>query len=493
MHHGILQLPLPGHLIEAISRGLEAHPDLSALTENEYNKQQGLKRPRPVDSTNNEDKAPAPSIIHDDTPYQNAAKRPHLNPVGMAGPVATGSSGESINLDRIKQNILDTERYSKRLLERAQASGAAYPFVDASKTVDAFAKLAMSFASAGDEDSAFLWANSARHAQIIANDLFKASAQAIPRGFKHLVSMKHLQDVVCGQADLALRLYDVLQAGEHLDFAKMQTLAGHYHADALAIKQSLRDYFTALKAMPREQAMAKILEDGTVVLGDFALLHQLTSVGQCTLSMDLAVRMEQTITDVRNFLKSANPFAKEYAAGVVGIQSVAFDLGTEACEEALALLKETPELLVQEGTNTAQVVNEAAEVSKIINEASPTVNDVTNIVSENALPNFRNAKIDIRKLSEYALNPDHPVGGHKARVFESALGYKKDHANALLDQIYKKLPQYEAIPGRVDQFGQRYTVDIQITGINGNATIVRTGWILKQGSTIPELTTLFIK
>lgn len=38
--------------------------------------------------------------------------------------------------------------------------------------------------------------------------------------------------------------------------------------------------------------------------------------------------------------------------------------------------------------------------------------------------------------------------------------------------------------------GQRYIVDIQITGQNGNTVNVRNGWIIKGGSDIPELTTI---
>ena len=44
----------------------------------------------------------------------------------------------------------------------------------------------------------------------------------------------------------------------------------------------------------------------------------------------------------------------------------------------------------------------------------------------NKLPNVENATVDIRKIIEYALNPDNVSGGaNKARVFESALGYNR--------------------------------------------------------------------
>ncbi|WP_204244855.1 DUF6883 domain-containing protein [Aneurinibacillus sp. XH2] len=112
---------------------------------------------------------------------------------------------------------------------------------------------------------------------------------------------------------------------------------------------------------------------------------------------------------------------------------------------------------------------------------------------QNALPNLENAKIDPRKLTDYALNPEHPVGGNKAKVFESALGYNKSNADELMKQVQEKLPQSEAILGKADQYGQRYTVDMQITGPNGNTTTVRTGWIIKPGSDVPEMTTIYVK
>lgn len=65
--------------------------------------------------------------------------------------------------------------------------------------------------------------------------------------------------------------------------------------------------------------------------------------------------------------------------------------------------------------------------------------------------------------------------------------------DGLMKQIYEKLPQNEAILGNLDQYGQRYTVDIPITGPNGNTVNVRMGWIIKTGSDVPELTTIFVK
>lgn len=110
-----------------------------------------------------------------------------------------------------------------------------------------------------------------------------------------------------------------------------------------------------------------------------------------------------------------------------------------------------------------------------------------------AMPNAVEARIPPDKIADYALNPQHLGGGaDKARVFESALGYNRGNASGLISQLRSGVRTNPAIPGRIDEFGQRYTVDVPVTGPKGNA-VVRTGWIVDRGSNIPRLVTLFVK
>jgi Domain of unknown function (DUF6883) len=46
------------------------------------------------------------------------------------------------------------------------------------------------------------------------------------------------------------------------------------------------------------------------------------------------------------------------------------------------------------------------------------------------LPNPDQAVLDIRKIEDYCLNPLHPRGRHKARVFREALDLQRDDAKA---------------------------------------------------------------
>ncbi|SDW96879.1 hypothetical protein SAMN05444064_109148 [Pseudomonas syringae] len=102
------------------------------------------------------------------------------------------------------------------------------------------------------------------------------------------------------------------------------------------------------------------------------------------------------------------------------------------------------------------------------------------------------AVIDPRKITEYALNLDHPVGGPKARVFESALGFTTANADDLLQQLHHGVRNTGSTPGVVDSRGARFTVDILVKGPKREG-IVRTGWIYDPGSSVPRLTTLFVR
>lgn len=106
------------------------------------------------------------------------------------------------------------------------------------------------------------------------------------------------------------------------------------------------------------------------------------------------------------------------------------------------------------------------------------------------LADFANClAIDADKLTEYALNPDSPWGGHKAKVFRELLGFTRENYADLLAQIEEKALAAEAIFHSEDEFGQRYTVDILIRGTEERQAVVRTGWLIPPGSSEARLIT----
>ncbi|MEM8719710.1 MAG: DUF6883 domain-containing protein [Cyanobacteria bacterium P01_G01_bin.39] len=87
--------------------------------------------------------------------------------------------------------------------------------------------------------------------------------------------------------------------------------------------------------------------------------------------------------------------------------------------------------------------------------------------------------IDSRKLTDYALNPDNPRGADKAVMFERhlgfTLGFTRDNYQLLLDRIKANVLDAEAIIQKQDIHGQRYQVDLEITGVEPKQQeIVRT-------------------
>jgi hypothetical protein len=106
------------------------------------------------------------------------------------------------------------------------------------------------------------------------------------------------------------------------------------------------------------------------------------------------------------------------------------------------------------------------------------------------IPNAENAVVNIRKLRDYCLNPDHDEGKHKTRLFSSIIGMTAENGEELRQIILEVIKTNEVQLGRCDEFGQRYTLDFPLEWQNRNATI-RTGWIIEPESDIPRLTTCY--
>lgn len=102
------------------------------------------------------------------------------------------------------------------------------------------------------------------------------------------------------------------------------------------------------------------------------------------------------------------------------------------------------------------------------------------------LPNADRALVDIRKLRDYCLDPSHPRGQHKARVFWAALGLTRGDADGLQEAILAAVRAEEAHATGQDEFGARYVVDFTMLGSLGQRT-VRTAWIVRNGEDYPRL------
>ncbi len=101
--------------------------------------------------------------------------------------------------------------------------------------------------------------------------------------------------------------------------------------------------------------------------------------------------------------------------------------------------------------------------------------------------------LPISKITGYALNINHPVGGDKAYMFRKHLGYTQDNYQFLLQQIEEKALTADAVELKPNQYGRIFQVDLEILGSDqGQKEKVRTGWIIKPSSNVAQLTTLYI-
>jgi hypothetical protein len=108
------------------------------------------------------------------------------------------------------------------------------------------------------------------------------------------------------------------------------------------------------------------------------------------------------------------------------------------------------------------------------------------------LPRGSETIVDREKLTDYCLNPDHPRGKHKARVFAAVLGFTAENADSLRASLLAVAARADAHRSTSDQFGDRYVIESEIVGPRGRG-IVRSAWIIRRGETIPRLTSCFVK
>lgn len=103
----------------------------------------------------------------------------------------------------------------------------------------------------------------------------------------------------------------------------------------------------------------------------------------------------------------------------------------------------------------------------------------------------KNTEIPDSKLTNYALDPTHPKGKDKARVFQSALGYNQSNYKDLIDNIHRNLPRSAAYFKGSTAYGDKYEVVMPLIGPNGNIADVLTAWMMKDKKA--RLTSIYVK
>ena len=107
------------------------------------------------------------------------------------------------------------------------------------------------------------------------------------------------------------------------------------------------------------------------------------------------------------------------------------------------------------------------------------------------MPNCQNAVVDAAKLLDYCLNPVHPRGRYKARVFAASLGLTDAKADKLRDALLNSACSDDAIRGELDDYGQRYVIDFTMSTAAGQAAI-RSAWMVRRGEDFPRLLSCYV-
>ena len=112
--------------------------------------------------------------------------------------------------------------------------------------------------------------------------------------------------------------------------------------------------------------------------------------------------------------------------------------------------------------------------------------------AKDILPRSEHAIVSTEKIKGYVLNTKHPIGGHKAVVFRDVLGYTEENSDALIAEIKHELPNWKAKARDATRYGQPYEVRMLLKGPTGRTAVVKTGWIIDDGSEDPRLVSAYI-
>jgi hypothetical protein len=107
------------------------------------------------------------------------------------------------------------------------------------------------------------------------------------------------------------------------------------------------------------------------------------------------------------------------------------------------------------------------------------------------LPNGGQAILDMRKIEGYCLDPSHPRGRHKARVFREALDLQRSDAPWLRDALLEAARSAEAFPDGEDAWGTHWRLDATVRR-QGKSVLVRTIRIVRTGESAPRFVTCWV-
>ena len=106
------------------------------------------------------------------------------------------------------------------------------------------------------------------------------------------------------------------------------------------------------------------------------------------------------------------------------------------------------------------------------------------------IPNAHKATIPPEKLSDYLLNPFHPVGGPKASWF-LMLGYQTEVPEVLAADLLTIVLGSDDFDSLQDVFGVKYVVRGFLRTPSGRLAPLQSIWMVEKGSDVPRLVSAY--
>ncbi|MCX6153496.1 MAG: hypothetical protein NT007_04995 [Candidatus Kapabacteria bacterium] len=107
------------------------------------------------------------------------------------------------------------------------------------------------------------------------------------------------------------------------------------------------------------------------------------------------------------------------------------------------------------------------------------------------IPNSDNAYIDDEKIYGYCLNSEHPIGKHKAKMFQYLLNLNQGNGFILINALKEAIKSNNTVFEKETQHGKYYLLDFEMENSQNKYTI-HSSWIIKVDEDFPRLVSCYV-
>jgi hypothetical protein len=106
------------------------------------------------------------------------------------------------------------------------------------------------------------------------------------------------------------------------------------------------------------------------------------------------------------------------------------------------------------------------------------------------LPGLESAIVPRRKVENYLLSLDHPIGGGKAKFFIH-FGFQRERWEELAASLLRHAQENPVMETSTDADGTTYVIEGGLTTPSGRQPSLRTVWLVETGELAPRFITAY--